>query len=1186
MNIRITTLLMCLFISSVVPAQSVSINKNGDAPDSSSILDVQSTSKGMLVPRMDSTQREMISNPAEGLLVYDTDSGSFWFRQTGEWAELVNSISGLRDKDNDTKITVEQSPDEDTIRFTVKGEQFASMDGKTLGIGVPIGSVYLGYGAGLNTADSVRHNTFVGNNAGFSSTTGNRNTYIGHASGYRDTVGFRNVAIGDSALASASGVFDITAVGYHAGLQNNGATRTVFIGALAGEQANSANSIFIGYRAGLRAVGGNNIAIGFNAGIGALNGLHNTFVGSISGVNTQGGSFNSFYGAWSGAKNSSGSHNIYIGYRSGGNNTTGNFNVAIGDSAMYFSNPVSRVVAIGHAAGMMTTDSLSSFVGYNAGKFATGNNGTHIGHTAGLMSLGSNNTTIGTNAGNDTLSGSNNTFVGVSTGGTNKSGSRNTFIGQSAGASNTSGSKNTFLGALAGLANTDGKHNTYIGVHAGQSSTAGDNNIFIGTWAGFSSNMASNNVFIGFAAGQFNGGNSNAFLGTLAGENNSFGSRNTYLGDFSGRGQTGVVSADMNTFVGKNSGYLIGSGERNVFIGDDAGYSNSEGNRNTFVGENAGISNTAGNNNTYLGQSAGFNNAGGSDNVYLGYQSGLNDTVGSRNVFLGRYSGYFETGSDRLYIDNDSISTPLIYGDFDSNYTTIHGDLGINIKNPDRELVVYDTDNDGDAVLKLVADSSSRELLVGVNQSSGGFISMETDNKLDLGTNGITRMTIANNGEVGIGTTSPDRDLTVFDIDGNGSAVINVKDATRELFLGVNSIGVSLRSLSNDHMSFWTNNIRHMTIETSGDVGIGTSNPEYKMHIQDNGTAGSPTIDLVLESSTSKRPTILFSENASSLDLNDGMSIEYNGSASGNELTINAVGGAPVMTIESTDKQVGIGTTNPDRELTVSDSDGNGSAAINVKDATRELFLGTNSSGITLGSLTNHDVSFWTNNVRRMTIENGGKVGIGTANPDRDLTVFDVDGSGSAIINVKDATRELFLGTNSSGITLRSLTNHDVSFWTNNVRRMTIENAGEVGIGTTNPTALLEVNSSIVKKIGGGSWTASSDRRLKKNIKVYKEGLDAIMQIRPVRYQYNNLSGYDTRQEHIGVIAQELQKVTPHMVSSYKKEGVDYLQVDNSAMTYMLINAIKEQQLAIEKLTEQNEVLAHELNVLKEAVFN
>ena len=85
--------------------------------------------------------------------------------------------------------------------------------------------------------------------------------------------------------------------------------------------------------------------------------------------------------------------------------------------------------------------------------------------------------------------------------------------------------------------------------------------------------------------------------------------------------------------------------------------------------------------------------------------------------------------------------------------------------------------------------------------------------------------------------------------------------------------------------------------------------------------------------------------------------------------------------------------------------------------------------------------------------------------------------------------------------------------------------------------------------------------------------LEKIMQINPVYYHYNALSGYDTEPEYVGVIAQELKAIEPDMVSKAMMGEASYLQVDNSAMTYMLVNAIKEQQAQIDALKKEIEAL-------------
>jgi hypothetical protein len=144
---------------------------------------------------------------------------------------------------------------------------------------------------------------------------------------------------------------------------------------------------------------------------------------------------------------------------------------------------------------------------------------------------------------------------------------------------------------------------------------------------------------------------------------------------------------------------------------------------------------------------------------------------------------------------------------------------------------------------------------------------------------------------------------------------------------------------------------------------------------------------------------------------------------------------------------------------------------------------------------------------------------------------------------------------------------------------------GQVGIGTPNPTQLLSVNGTAGKP-GGGSWSSFSDRRLKQKVREYKEGLSEVIEIRPVKYQYNEKSGHDTSVEHIGVIAQELEKIVPHMVSTFEKDGEEYLQVDNSAMTYMLINAVKDLKAENDQLKTNQIRIKAELIELKALLQN
>ena len=90
----LTILVSTFCFAMATHAQSVSVNTDGSTADPSSILDVKSTTKGMLVPRMTTAQRTTIVAPANGLLVYDTDTKSFWYYNGTMWTNISGSGDG------------------------------------------------------------------------------------------------------------------------------------------------------------------------------------------------------------------------------------------------------------------------------------------------------------------------------------------------------------------------------------------------------------------------------------------------------------------------------------------------------------------------------------------------------------------------------------------------------------------------------------------------------------------------------------------------------------------------------------------------------------------------------------------------------------------------------------------------------------------------------------------------------------------------------------------------------------------------------------------------------------------------------------------------------------------------------------------------------------------------------------
>jgi hypothetical protein len=143
---------------------------------------------------------------------------------------------------------------------------------------------------------------------------------------------------------------------------------------------------------------------------------------------------------------------------------------------------------------------------------------------------------------------------------------------------------------------------------------------------------------------------------------------------------------------------------------------------------------------------------------------------------------------------------------------------------------------------------------------------------------------------------------------------------------------------------------------------------------------------------------------------------------------------------------------------------------------------------------------------------------------------------------------------------------------------------GDLNIGSGTPSYKLEVGSSEAAKTGGGMWIATSDERLKKNIRAFEDGLDVVKQIRPVQFSYNGQGGIaDDTSIFVGIIAQELKPVAPYMIGEFTYTAPDgeketYMDYDGTAMTYILINAVKEQQLMIQAQQDEIDALRRQLD--------
>ena len=128
-----------------------------------------------------------------------------------------------------------------------------------------------------------------------------------------------------------------------------------------------------------------------------------------------------------------------------------------------------------------------------------------------------------------------------------------------------------------------------------------------------------------------------------------------------------------------------------------------------------------------------------------------------------------------------------------------------------------------------------------------------------------------------------------------------------------------------------------------------------------------------------------------------------------------------------------------------------------------------------------------------------------------------------------------------------------------------------VGIGVSAPAFQLHLSTDAAAKAGSPTWTVASDARLKKDITDFTDGLDLLKQIRPVWFKYNGQAGIETgEKKFVGIVAQEMEKIAPYTIGTFTHQDslgnkTEYLDYDANAVTYILINSVKEQQRVIEQ---------------------
>jgi hypothetical protein len=409
-----------------------------------------------------------------------------------------------------------------------------------------------------------------------------------------------------------------------------------------------------------------------------------------------------------------------------------------------------------------------------------------------------------------------------------------------------------------------------------------------------------------------------------------------------------------------------------------------------------------------------------------------------------------------------------------------------------------------------------------------GFLWTDAANTLKIGTGtvagGNVKMTILSAGNVGIGTTSP---LFNLQVGANAGTFATTTIRLQNSYLNTNGYygfnidavdngvdGHDLRFLGRTSPTGAFSEL--VRIKNSGNVGIGTSTPNAPLQVVGTGVGGIGTLNL--------RGSSVHMGLTSSANVFKGWYGYFNTATHGSEVDLNIKTGyagtsnirfsadgdtTPAMLYIASGGNVGIGTTSPSAKLHVVGSTSGD-----------EVFIGSIGTDQIAGGRT------------------GGSFGIATKS-----------GSNGNLILTAGGT--LYFRTGGSN------------------DRVVITSSGNVGIGTTSPSYNLHVEGNVsgISIYASHDIAAFSDITVKKEVKKIKNAIEKVKELNGYTYVRTD---DETGTRRAGVIAQEVQKVLPEVVSA-NPDGT--LNVAYSNMIALLIEGMKEQQATIERLENRIKIL-------------